>query len=122
MVRLDELIDFSVKHFPQYRREEIEETIKQHQEFNTFDYGSDNKGITYVVRYNVSKGGAIAHVLDLAIRPDIKSMKFIRYIIARNWTRWPTLRFLKFERQTKYPFREKRIYRIEAFIKKGATK
>jgi hypothetical protein len=111
-----EIIDFIFNKVPFYTdKEQIEDIVKRHIEYGTFDYEVDEKGFVYCVRYNISKTGLIADVLDLCVR-DGESFKLIKYIIMKNVARWPSLRAIKFNR---FKYKERsRVYKIEDILKK----
>lgn len=117
-----ELVDFIVNNFDSYRGKErfVEKVVRKTLEYKTGDYGRNGKGIIYVVRWNINDDGLEADVVDLIIRKDYqKSIKLIKYIIGRNWIKFPYVQRIRFGRFVKYPRRAKRIYQLSSFFKKG---
>lgn len=115
----DTLTDFVCEYMPQYSnsRHMVKAEIKKHWAYGTLDYGMDSLGISYAMRYNISFDGKICDVLDLVIRPDKKGIRFVKYIIARNWSKYKNLECFRFYREGKYPLRESRQYKIKNVFK-----
>ena len=113
-----ELVDFIVRHFPEYIGSErkVEKFIKQSLEYKTGDYGSDDSGIVYVVRFVIKNHDAF--VSDLAIRKDRRKEKgLLKYIIARNWSKFPYLQTITFDRRKM----GNRTYQLKRFFKQGVS-
>lgn len=113
---MDEIIDFIIKYSYHTDREKIKEVIEKHLEYGTCDFALDKDGeIIFMCRWNVNKN--TAEVLDLIIAPKYRNRrKIFKWIIARNWGKFPWVRFLKFKRETKYPERKPKIYSIEEIM------
>jgi hypothetical protein len=117
-----ELVDFVVSHMPNYRGKErdIYKVVKKSLEYETVDYGIDKKGLLYVLRINIDEDGFEAEIDDLIIRERYThGYKLIKYIIARNWSKFPYLKSIRFYRLNKYPERDKKEYRLIKFFNKG---
>lgn len=112
-----ELADFILKYLPQHKKSTIISYLKSHDEYKTLDYFKDSKGFVYCMRYNISPSGRICHVLDLCVREGDRNKNLIKFIIARNWHRWPTLKYFSFERGLKYKNRKPRLYVISKIFK-----
>lgn len=116
-IPIDKLVRFTEKNFPIYegKSEEIRKIILTHIRYGTFDYLEENGKIIFVLRYNIE--GDTAFVLDLAIsKKHRRNIRFIKRIIARNWMRFPNVRYIKFER-FKYPDKERKIYDLLKIMK-----
>lgn len=112
------LSSFVVDNMPQYggKKNEIFSVLKRHYEFGTLDFGWNDDGVIYVMRYNITPSGKICEVLDLCVAKDYRSKGIIKYIISKNWDKFPSLRFFRFLR-SKYPNRKHRLYEIAKFFK-----
>ncbi len=84
-------------------------------EYGTFDYEEDSIGVIYCLRYNISPSGKIADVIDLCVRKK-EPLGVIKYLIAKNMQRWPSLEVIRFFRG-KYNERES-VYRLSDILKK----
>lgn len=116
---VEKVLAFYLKHMPNHQKnkEELRIAIKEHINFNTIDSLERLGKLTAVVRYNISQDGRTAHVLDMAIARGEDGQKVIRYFVARGWSRFPSLKFVRFERELKYD-RPQREYPISQFFKK----
>ena len=115
-----EIYGFTQKHlhYGKNNKEIVVQAILEHWKYGTLDFLYDTNGLIYAMRYNVSHDGRTALVLDLAVRRDKRNFKLLKFIIARNWSRWPTLTEFKFERENKYPDRDFRYYKLSKLFKK----
>lgn len=116
------LISFIANNIPHYagREDQVREIFDLHEKYKTHDFLLDNKGLLYYMRYDVSPSWTICEVLDLWVRKDKRNKNFIKFIIARNWSRYPMLRYFSFIREYKYKNRKPRLYSILKFFK-GVT-
>lgn len=117
-----ELVDFIVSTFNVYKNKErkVESFIRKTLEYGVGDYGVDENGIVYVVRWNIDESGLEAQVIDLIIREDRRGdIKLIKYIIGRNWMKFPHVKLISFVRHAKYPYSRMRSYKLESFFKQG---
>ena len=114
----DKLTEFVIKYSNHTKKGTIREIIRKHLEYNTCIYLTDEKNeIGAVVRWNISKSGIIAHVLDLIVRPDFRRRGLIKTMLIKGLIKYPLVRFLSWERETKYPDRERRVYSVEKILK-----
>ena len=104
----DELIKF-IKSYIYYLDETRIDIIKKHIEYGTFDCEKDEKGFRYAVRWNISQSGTICDVLDMCVREDLRRRDLLRYVIAKNWTKFPYMKFLRFSRALKYKQKDPKI-------------
>ena len=116
---LNEIVDFVCAWMPQYENSKhmVKTEIKRHWAYGTLDFGVDDNGIYYAMRYNITPDGRICDVLDLCIRSDRGGTKAIKYIIQKNWRKYKTLEYFRFYREGKYPLREARIYPLKQVFK-----
>lgn len=115
---IDRITDFVIKYSSYTDRDKIKECIKKHIEYNTCIYLTDKDDkIAAVVRWNVEKDGTVAHVLDLIIREDFRNNGMIKTLLLRGLMKYPTVKYLSWERLRKYPYRKPRIYSIWEILK-----
>lgn len=115
MVCVNDLVCFTCNIFPHYTDEDkVKKIIDTHIMFNTLDYGIDEKGVTYMMRYNVKDD--TCEVIDLAIREDLRGVGFLKAIIGRCWLKWSTLTKFKFQRPK---YNRSRTYNISRFLNYG---
>lgn len=106
------IVDFLIKYSSYTDRKLIKEYIKKHLEYKTCDFAIDKQGeVMFVCRWNIQ--GITAFVADLIINPKYKGIKTIKWILARNWKRFPYVRFLRWKRKDN----KTRIYNIKQFLK-----
>jgi hypothetical protein len=114
---LDKIIDFVIKYSPHKDREKIKDYVLQHFQYKTAFVGFDDLGeITFVCRWNIE--GRIANILDLYIREDWRGKNLIKQLLWKGLWLFPYVRFIKFERQKKYPNRKPRLYAVVEILKK----
>jgi hypothetical protein len=116
---IEEITDFIIKYSSYIHRDKIKEFIQKHIEYNTCMYLTDKNGeIAAVVRWNVIDNGRVAHVLDLIIREDFRNNGMIKTLLIKGLMKFPTVRYLSWERLGKYPKRKPRIYSIWEILKR----
>ena len=102
------LIDFVKKYLPYKDEEMIKEFFEKHLEYNTCDWATDKNGeIIFVVRYNIE--GSTVDCLDLIINPLYRRQQIIKWIILRNWDKFPKVKYITYKRGLK----DKRIRQYE---------
>lgn len=113
-----QLVDFITRHMYKGQERKVEKFIKQALEYNTGDYGlDDSNDVVYVFRFDIED--KTAHILDLIIRDDWRNkLSLIKYITARNWTKFPYVTSFTFDRIVKYPYRNKRTYSLVRLFNK----
>lgn len=117
---IEKLADFIHRYAQRaFPHDELLEILEGHIKFNTLIVLRDEKGIAAVCRFNVE--GATAFVIDLIVRTDAENEGLIGYITAIGWQRFPYLRYVRFERPTKYPDRAPRVYPIHRLLNKART-
>jgi len=77
----------------------LRETIQKHLEYNTLVTLYDDKGLYAVGRFNVVD--KVAVVIDVAVREDRRGKQPLVDIIKEGVMRFPTVKYLKFERVLK---------------------
>lgn len=89
----------------------------EHFRYGTADvYEVDGK-IVAAVRYNISKSGRVAYILDLFCSYDKYSIKAMRWFGKEGKMKFPLLKFIKFERNPKYPDRKPVVYKLERLMR-----
>jgi len=48
------------------------------------------------VRWNISPTGKICDVLDWYVKDRENGFRIMKHLMARNWHRWPTLKYIRF--------------------------
>lgn len=91
--------------------------VLKHINSNTFDIIEKKEKIKAVVAYNITNEGTVANIIDLIIAKDENGFTAMKYFIARGWMRFPSLRYIKFERHYK-DNKGYRLYRINKFFNK----
>ena len=119
---MDEIIDFIIQYgggvYSNYNRENLREIVGKHLTYNTFTILRNKEDkIIAVARWNIY--GTVAHILDVIVKKENRNMGILNVLVSIGWTKFPFVKFISFERETKYPNRKSRIYRIEQFLRKG---
>lgn len=119
---IEKIIDFIIEYSPYVDREKIKEVIEKHIEYGTCDFVFDKNGeLIFVCRWNVKEN--VGEILDLIIAPKYRNrLKIFKWILARNWMKFPWVRFLEWRRETKYPNRKPTIYSIEEIMRGSRRK
>lgn len=113
---VDKAVDFAKEYFPDIQESEIRDIIERHLDYGTIDIVTRNNDIIAIVRWNISSDGRVCDVLDLIISPSRYGIRIMRYLIARNWKRFPMVKFIRFSRDRKYSGRKARIYNIKHIL------
>lgn len=106
----DELVDFVKPFKPDSPDIDILRAVLKHIEFETLAYVRDEHGMAGAARFNIV--GDTAHVLDLIIRKDCERKGMIKRIASIGWARWPTMKYITFDRFAKHPGRPTRKYEL----------
>lgn len=114
---IEEIYTFVRPAYPNLDDETVRDLIVGHWLFGTIDVVYREGKIIAVVRWNVSKDGKIFEVLDLVIAPGERGFILMKHLIARNWHRFPTVEYIRFQRLNKYPTRGWRLYTIRDILK-----
>jgi hypothetical protein len=99
-----------------YRFEDLEHELSVHDESMTYMYFYDETGPAIFGRYNILDD--TADILDLVIRPDVRSPIYIKFLLAILKERYPFLENFTFQRPIKYPYRSKRSYNIDRMLRR----
>ena len=89
----------------------------EHFKYGTADVYFENDEIVAAVRWNITKSGFVANILDLFIKEGFDSIKVMRWMGRRGHERFPRVKYIKFLRGKKFPEDKARIYRVESLIK-----
>ena len=96
--------------------EEIYSVLKRHIEYGTMDLVYRNEKVIAACRWNISETGKICEVLDYYCVPEENGFRIAKHMIARNWSRFPAVEYIQFERIMKYPLRKDRLYPIKKIL------
>jgi GNAT superfamily N-acetyltransferase len=113
---IQKLTDFILKYLPYTDRDLIGKHLSLHSDYGTIDYAVENGEIVGVCRWNID--GDTAHVLDLVIREDCRGRGLAKSFLMRGLKNWNNIKYLTFERETKYPNRKRKIP-IEVVLKRN---
>ena len=108
----EEIFNFVKPYFNGYNDDNIRKVIESHWIYGTIDAVWKNGEIVAVCRWNIISGGKVCDVLDLVIHKNEHGFRIMKHLIARNWHRFPTVRYIRFSRHKKYLGRKPKIYRI----------
>lgn len=119
-MNIDAIADFVIKYGGRKKeeREKIKEVIKQHINYKTCIVVHDLDGVVAVCRWNISNSGKVAHILDLIIKPEHRNKHYINRLLIKGLKIWPSVKFLEWEREIKYPNRERKYFSVEKILKR----
>ena len=101
-IKAREIADFAVQHSGYYRDiefAELEKYVSKHIEYGTIYVLRDIKGIAAVARWNILQNREVLHLIDLIIRPDIRSLRMLRLIAINIWKLNPQVRHFYYDRE-----------------------
>ena len=99
MQRPDDISDFIVKHLKYENRKQLEEYVKKHFEYGTIDYAVDeSNNIIACVRFNVSEDGLTFDIFDFSVEEKWRRKGVGRDLILRGLKRFPSVKYLRFQR------------------------
>lgn len=101
----------------EFSDEAVRQVIVQHWMYGTLDVVSKGGKPIACARWNISASGMICDVLDLFIAKGENGFLIMKHIVARNWHRYPEVRFIRFARTRKYPGRKSRLFSIYRLLK-----
>jgi len=112
---IDRLIEFIKGHTPYtIKDEELRNIIELHIKYKTcLIVYDDNNNICALARWNISKDGTCAHILDVMIRRDYRNKKLLMRMLAQGRKMYPNVKYIAFEREEKYPYRKLRVYKLK---------
>ena len=113
---LDKLVEF-ITYFETYKQDcqWTKEQIITGILANTVDWVQDNGRITAIVRFNLLNDGRIADILDLRIT-DKRGIEIMKLFARRAKRNFPSLEYIRFERDIKYPNRGHKLIEIQKFL------
>ena len=119
-MELDRIVSFIQEHNPSYTaKDTLREYIKKHFEYKTgFVFYDNENNIVAVCRWNISKDGTIADILDLYIRKDWRFKHIIQQMLRKGLWIFPKVMFIRFERRKKYPWKDKVLIPINKILKR----
>ena len=109
----DKLLKFLIE----FDAEALNPLFYEHFRYGTADVYFENGEILAAARWNISKSGYIANILDLFIKEGTPSVKVMRWFGRRGRERFPKIKYIKFLRGKKFPEDKARIYKIESLTK-----
>ena len=116
---VNKIADFILKYSPYKNKELIKQYILLHLQYKTcFVVYDDDHKICAVSRWNISEDNKTACILDLMIREDYRNKEMIQRMLLQGLQMYPWIKFLKFERETKYPEREPKVYSVDKILKR----
>ena len=127
-MNIDAIADFVIKYSPEKKgksqyieenKEKIKEVITQHINYKTCIVVHDLDGVAVVCRWNISRSGTIAHILDLIIKPEYRNKRYINRLLIKGLKLYPDVKFLEWERETKYPNRERQYFPVDKILKRS---
>jgi len=120
-INLDEIASFVIKNgkglYLQLDYNSIKNFIEKHITYKTLIIVRDKEGILSVCRWNIPTKEEV-HVLDLVIRKGHTYRGLIKRIISKGIIMYPMIKYLVWEREKKYPNRNKRKYLISDILKR----
>jgi hypothetical protein len=114
--QINDIYDFVRDYFKDASEEEIKNIIWNHWFYGTIDSVYRHGKIVACVRWNISSDFRICEVLDLIIAPGENGFRLLKHLIARNWHRFPLVKYIKFSRNRKYSKKEPSLYRISKML------
>ena len=120
---IEKIIRFVIKYgggkFSNLNRQEFEDAIKKHLIYNTcIIVYNEKREVIAVARWNVEPSGKVASILDLIIHPDHRKQGLIRKLLLKGHLTFPEVKYIVWERRSKYPNRDERIYEMEKLLRR----
>ena len=120
LIVLNDIAKLAIRNHPDYKeydKLDLIDTLEKHFAYGTLDWIYKRNELIAAVRYNILNQGRVADVLDMIIKPGHNSRSIMKYFIARGWARFPSLKYIRFEREFK-DNKGHRMYRIDRFFTK----
>lgn len=95
----------------------LEPLFYEHFKYGTADVYFYKDEIVAAARWNITKSGFVAEILDLFIKDGVDSVKIIRWFGRRGLEKFPKVKYIKFLRGKKFPEDKARIYKVSSLIK-----
>jgi len=110
---LEKIVDFVIKYSIYFDREKIKEVIKLHIAYGTILCPLDkDKEIMGLAIWNIRD--ETAYISEVIVNPKYRGIKFIKFLFARGWNKFPNVKYINFKRR-KYGNKE-RTYKMEKLI------
>lgn len=97
--QINKIVDFIKRNSPYRDEEQICKIIKVHLSYRTCIIVWDEDKVVSVCRWNISKSGRVAEVLDLIIDKDYRRMGLIKRIIRQGKQMFPTIEVIGWNRR-----------------------
>jgi len=118
---IEKIVDFIQENggsiYENYNRLLLKDYIQKHIDYGTFLSVSDKQGLTAVARWNWENKDT-AWILDVIIRKDARSFYSLKGLLMLGIQRNPSCKYIKFERQGKYPGRDFRTYKVKDLLRR----
>ncbi|KYK25700.1 hypothetical protein AYK26_07730 [Euryarchaeota archaeon SM23-78] len=123
MDEVEEIINFIIKEgngvYNNIDKGRLKGIIQKHLEYGTAMVIRDKTGIMAVARWNLYGEDILtALVLDAVVREDYRKPLTLRQMVALGVSKNPSVKFICFKRESKYPDRDIRIYSVDRFLKR----
>jgi hypothetical protein len=106
---IEDAVKVASKMYPDVSVDFLRDVINKHWEYGTMDVVYRKDELISMVRWNISPNGMFCDVLDWYVKDGENGFRLLKHLIARNWKRFPGLKYLRFARQFKYPGRKERV-------------
>lgn len=120
MNKIIRVVEFICKEAPEFAvdRKTLEDVIAKHDEYGTLlILRNQAREIIAVARWNYLDAKT-AHVLECVVKKEYRHPAIIKHLLVTAQSHRPELEYIVFERERKYPYGSKKIYRINRVTKK----
>lgn len=118
-INVNPIVNFLVKHGLHKDKEKLKEQIVKHLNYRTIFVLWHKDEIAAVIRWNIKED--TAYICDLTISCEHRKTRLINWLInnaiPKGLTWYPQVRYISWERETKYPERGVRKYMIDNLLK-----
>lgn len=111
---IEDVVSVAKKLYPELDIQKLRDIIWMHWFYGTLDVVYKKNKLVSCVRWNISPSGLMCDVLDWWVDSNENGFRLMKHLIARNWHRFPSLKYLRFKRDFKYPGQD---YKIISFNK-----
>lgn len=114
---IEDVVRVAKRLYPKMDISQLRNAIWMHWFYGTMDVIYRGAELVACVRWNISPTGKICDVLDWYVKEGENGFRIMKHFMARNWHRWPTLKYIRFFREFKYPGQEPRLYKFTQILR-----
>lgn len=110
---VEDVVKVAAGLYPNLTISELRNIIWMHWFYGTLDVVYKDNKLVSCARWNIVSNGTICDVLDWWAADSENGFRLMKHLIARNWHRFPSMKYLRYRRDFKYPGRKPKLISLK---------